>query len=111
MRQLKKKEIRLLEELIRRSHNVFPVDWKSHLLVSDLSDGGMGSLALHPRGMDDYKEHRWGSQASDGLVDDVDGVTVVASLYLDERGELYELDIWKTDWSPLIEIPLDFRDA
>ena len=104
-------EIQLLEELICRSHNTFPLNWKSNLLVSDLSDGGMGSLALHPHGIDDYKEHHWGSQASDCLFDDIDGITVVASLYLDEKGELYELDIWKTNWNPLIDIPITYRDV
>lgn len=104
-------EIQLLEKLICRSHNTFPLNWKSNLLVSDLSDGGMGSLALHPHGIDDYKEHHWGSQASDCLFDDIDGITVAASLYLDEKGELYELDIWKTNWNPLIDIPITYRDV
>lgn len=36
---------------------------------------------------------------------DEDGVLVFASLYLDQEGELYELDYWKTDDSPLRRIP------
>ena len=111
MRHPTELEIKLLEELICRVHVVFTPDWKNRLLVSDLSDGGMGSLALHLYGVDDYKEHHWGSQASDCLFDDIDGITVVASLYLDEKGELYELDIWKTNWNPLIDIPITYRDV
>jgi hypothetical protein len=36
---------------------------------------------------------------------DVDGVTVNVALYLDKNGDLFELDMWKTDDTPLIEIP------
>ncbi len=30
-----------------------------------------------------------------------DGVTVMASLNVDEAGQLFEVDVWKTDFSPL----------
>ncbi|WP_420885213.1 DUF6984 family protein, partial [Candidatus Symbiothrix dinenymphae] len=36
---------------------------------------------------------------------DEDGVDVIASLNIDDTGDLYELDIWKTDFSPLIKLP------
>ncbi|UOG72867.1 hypothetical protein MTX78_12085 [Hymenobacter tibetensis] len=36
---------------------------------------------------------------------DEDGVLAFVSLYLDQEGELYELDYWKTDDSPLRRIP------
>ena len=45
---------------------------------------------------------------SDCEFKDKDGITVVASLYVDDNNDLYELDIWKTDFSPLIEIPCTF---
>jgi len=42
---------------------------------------------------------------SEHLFLDVDGVTVIASLNIDKDGNLFELDIWKTDYSPLIKYP------
>ena len=46
------------------------------------------------------KERKFGSQVSDCQFKDTDGVTVIASLYLDREGNMYELDMWKTDFSP-----------
>ena len=41
---------------------------------------------------------------------DKDGVDVVASLFLDKEGNLYELDIWKVDFSELLSLPnLDLK--
>ena len=48
-----------------------------------------------------------GSQISDCQFKDTDGVTVIASLYLDREGNMYELDMWKTDFSSLKEISTD----
>ncbi|MGT2430711.1 DUF6984 family protein [Cupriavidus basilensis] len=36
---------------------------------------------------------------------DEDGVAVIVTLSLDNYGDLYELDIWKTDFSPLRRLP------
>jgi len=36
---------------------------------------------------------------------DNDGVRVIASLNMDSNGNLFEMDIWKTDFSSLINIP------
>jgi hypothetical protein len=64
----------------------------------------MGSLLLSP----------CGATASDRLMDkvvaelqfdDADAVQVLASLHTDANGELFELELWKTDFNPLIRIP------
>ena len=36
---------------------------------------------------------------------DEDGITVIATLNLDNYGDPYELDVWKTDFSPLRHLP------
>lgn len=99
-RHLTKQEEGILEELISRSNINLSFNWKEELLVSDLLDSGMGSLSLYPPGVID-KERFFGSQISDYQFKDTDGVTVLASLYLDREGNMYELDMWKTDFSPL----------
>lgn len=68
--------------------------------VREMDDGRMGSLqfvgAAH---------RRMGSTAGRAEFDDADGVPVSVALLLDEEGQLFELDIWKVDFSPLIRIP------
>lgn len=108
-RHLTTKEESILEKLINKSNIKLSFNWREKLLVSDLNDGGMGSLSLHPPGAND-KERKFGSLASDCQFKDTDGVTVIASLYLDKEGKLYELDMWKTDFSQLNEISTNFQD-
>ena len=69
-----------------------------------MDDGEMGSLYLFPKG--EITEGRvFGEQVSDFQFTDLDGIEVIASLNIDENGELFELDIWKTDFSKLIKFP------
>jgi hypothetical protein len=101
-------ELRLLEFLIQKAEGlVVETDWQQNLRVSDMEDGGMGSLRLFPKGSD-VKERAYGCQASDCQFIDDDGVKVIASLNLDKDGNLFEVDIWKTDFGKLIHIPTGF---
>jgi hypothetical protein len=70
--------------------------------VEDIEDGGMGSL----RFVSEKPDRRLGEKVAGTHFLDEDGVPVLVSLYLDLQGELYELDSWKTDYSPLKRIPL-----
>lgn len=101
------KEFMLLEFLVGEANlpEVSEVILKS-LKVADMNDGGMGSLRLFPKGSDD-RDEKIGKRASACQFTDEDGVEVVASLNLDHHGNLYELDMWKTDFGKLIRIPDD----
>jgi hypothetical protein len=104
IRRPTKQEARLIEVLIIKSDIDFPMGWKDKLLVSQMDDGGMGSLYLFSEGL--IKEKRsLGKQISELQFADIDGVEVLASLNLDESGDLFELDIWKTDYSKLLNLP------
>lgn len=72
-----------------------------------MNDGGMGSLYLFPNGVI-IEKRSFGKCVSTCQFTDKDGVEVIASLNVDKNGELFELDIWKTDYSPLISIPEKF---
>lgn len=72
--------------------------------VADVNDDGMGSLRLFPEGLKS-PDAQFGKRASACQFTDEDGVEVIASLNLDQHGKLYELDIWKTDFGKLIQIP------
>jgi len=81
-----------------------PKNWKEGLLVSPMDDEEMGSLRLFPK--DNITEVRvFGKQVSDFQFTDLDGVEVIASLNIDNEGNLFELDIWKTDFGKLLKLP------
>ena len=101
------REKRLLRALVAKAPglHVGP-GWFDELRVRPMDDGGMGSLELvSPR--TPASTRRFGQQAAELEFTDRDGVLVVASLLLDQDGEPFELDLWKVDFSPLIELPDD----
>ena len=97
-------EENLLELLVKKALISLPLNWKESLLVCSMNDGKMGSLYLFPNGIVNT-ERLLGEQVSEYQFIDADGIEVIASLNLDDTGELFELDIWKTDFSPLINFP------
>jgi hypothetical protein len=82
-----------------------PSDWLDRVRVREMPDGGMGSLQLS---IDDESGSRFGETVAELRFADRDGVPVLVSLNVDQEGRPFELDIWKTDFSPLIQIPEDF---
>ena len=81
-----------------------PANWSHGLVVEALNDGGMGSLLLLHEGVE-VGARIFGKQISDLMFQDVDGVDVIASLNTDQNGRLFELDVWKVDYKPLIKLP------
>lgn len=97
-------EERLLDLLVKKSSIAIPENWKDGLLVRPMDDEGMGSLYLFPQGK--VIEGRvLGEQISDFQFTDLDGIEVIASLNVDNNGNLFELDIWKTDFGKLLKFP------
>jgi hypothetical protein len=99
-----KQEQMLLDFLVKNASINFPIDWRTNLLVCEMDDGGMGSLSLFPKGLENEKR-KFGAQVSEYLFDDKDGVLVSATLNVDTSDRLFELDMWKVDSSPLIHFP------
>ncbi len=101
-------ERRLLRALAEIAHLEDPESWMATLGVRHIDDGGMGSLEIVAP-----SSRRAGSATTVCLAavqfTDSDGVEVIASLYADERGVPFELDVWKTDISLLRCIPERFR--
>lgn len=75
--------------------------WVDGVLVSPMDDGGMGSLRLMTPGLP-LDGRRFGRKAAEHRFAD-DGVAVLASLFLDQNDVPFELDVWKTDFSPVME--------
>jgi hypothetical protein len=103
-RKLSQEEESLIELLIKNALVTIPINWKSNLLAKSMDDGRMGSLLLFPNGVEN-SGRKFGSCVSEYQFTDKDGIEVIVSLNLDEKGDLFELDIWKTNFSPLIKIP------
>ena len=62
----------------------------------DMKDGGMGSIRFvntEPRIMGDVLQ--------EAQYTDEDGITVSIAINADNQGDLFEVDFWKVDFSPL----------
>jgi len=98
-------EENLLAILVKKSSVILPTDWMEGLLVRTMNDDGMGSLYLFPKGEMTEVVRNFGELISEFQFTDQDGIEVIASLYLNNSGNLFELDIWKTDFSKVISLP------
>ncbi|MGQ0531116.1 MAG: DUF6984 family protein [Caulobacteraceae bacterium] len=68
-------------------------------LVEEMDDGGMGSIRFI---CEPPKEHQiFGREVARGVASDGDGVPLSLAVNVDQDGDLFELDIWKVDFSKL----------
>jgi hypothetical protein len=95
-------ELRLLTELTADS-DPRPAEWLVGMLVAPLSDGGMGSLRLAPMGVDG-PGRMIGRITAERTYRDADGTQVLVSLVVDRDGAPYELDVWKVDFTPVVDL-------
>lgn len=72
-------------------------------MVEEMADDGMRSLKLCPIGKDECR--RLGSLLIEKEFFDIDGIPIMVAINLDEEGELFELDIWKVDFSQVKRFP------
>jgi hypothetical protein len=68
--------------------------------VTDMQDGGMGSIRFLGSGPKSF-----GMALVEAQYLDSDGVLVSITVNGDKQGELFELDFWKVDFSPLKRYP------
>jgi len=106
-RPLRAEEAALINKLLAGTPLEHKLDQPlSEMLVGDMNDGGMGSIQFcSPRA----KQRLYGSTIGEGSFVDRDGTLVWVALNLDQSGTLFELDVWKVDFSPLLGYP-DPRD-
>ena len=90
--------------LIKNATVKFSSDWKEGLLVKSMTEDAMGSLYLFPKGITS-EDRAFGDEVSEYIFKDEDRREVIATLTIDDQGNLFELDIWKTDFSALIKFP------
>ena len=103
-RSLTDREKVLLRRLFQQLENVGEwIDRLDSLEVREMPDGGMGSLYFVSTAKNPH-ECRLGQRVAELQFNDADGVTILASLNVDTEGELYELDIWRTDFRRVIQL-------
>ena len=76
--------------------------WLDTVMVAEMHDGGMGSLAFVPES-DEYDRPL--KVLVQGEFEDIDGTTVSIAVLVDKRERAAELDVWKVDFSPLLDWP------
>ncbi|GAA3318113.1 DUF6984 family protein [Arthrobacter ramosus] len=103
-RPLEDGEVLILSVLLNRATewNRGSVDLRA-LKVSDMDDGGMGSL----RFASGKRHPRYGRTIAEGWFKDTDGMPVALALYVDREEDLFELDSWKVDFSSRLRLPQD----
>jgi hypothetical protein len=102
-RNLRKEEADLVAAMVRNTPEAKELlSSLSARPVEEMNDGGMCSLRFRST----YNQRRrLGKKIAEAEFTDEDGTLVSAAVNLDENGELFELDIWKVDFSPLKRYP------
>lgn len=68
-------------------------------------EGGMGSIRIIPKECLVKEKRMIGEKVNECQFKDSDGVDVLVTLYRDLEGYLFELDVWKMDYTNLISVP------
>ena len=87
-----------------KTHEKEAVEQLRDAEVRDMPDGGMGSIHFCSGSLTS-KRRTFGKQIAEGAFWDADGTPVSVTLHVDNHGDLYELDVFKADGSPLIRYP------
>jgi hypothetical protein len=104
MRLLNQEEIALLRALVSETPQAARfLDSLSHMHVEEMHDGGMGSLKFVAS---DQKSRNLGKTLIEKEFTDSDGTPITVAINLDENGDLFELDIWKVDFSSVKRFPV-----
>ncbi len=102
MRFMNALEIAFVTSLLEKSSlKLLGHEALSHIYVEDADDGGMGGLIF----ISGKQGRKLGRDIASREFTDQDGTKVIATLSLDNFGDLYELDVWKTDFSRLLSSP------
>ena len=102
LRTLRLEEDSFIRALLRRARDGEHLRLQlEHARVLDMNDGKMGTVQFAG-----HDNRFLGSCLVEAQYVDLDGVPVNIVLNADTTGQLYELDIWKADFSPLQAYPV-----
>lgn len=99
-RALSANEIELLEFILSDKKHEHLLNGVRSLWVTELTDGNMGSI----RFVSPLNE-RQATCLEKAEFRDAEGSNINVAINADQAGELYEIDIWEYDFTPVIEFP------
>lgn len=101
-RTLKLRERSFIKMILKNNSEAkYLLPYLSKYLVEEMEDGSMGGLKF----ISEKKDRHLGKKIASFDFIDEDDVPVSVTLNVDNYGDLYELDIWKIDFSPLKSLP------
>jgi hypothetical protein len=100
IRPLREEERELIRSLLRGASAQALEDTLPTSSVTDMQDGGMGSIRFVPP-----EPRSFGEALVEAEYVDSDGVLVSITINTDNKGDLLEVDFWKVDFSPLRRYP------
>ena len=104
-RPLTEAEYAVIAKLVRKTpHERKMLDQLGRAEVRDMPDGGMGSIHFSLPWAD-LRQRTFGKCIAEGAFADADGTAVSVALDVDDRGDSWELDVFKADGSPLTRYP------
>ncbi|CAD7289823.1 hypothetical protein LMG7974_01906 [Campylobacter majalis] len=93
-------ELKLVKILVKKLHN--KEIYKFSKKIFHFNDENMGSFGFV---YNDYEYCGGGSHVSDICFYDADGILCIATMYIYDNNLIDSIDIWKVDFSKLIQIP------
>lgn len=106
IRKINKTEIGVLEYLMKKASIQLRNDWSNNLFIQQLDDGGMGGFLIFESKDGTDAKRKFGKQVSEFEFTDDDGVLVLVSLNVDQNNQPFEVDIWKTNFDPVIKLKI-----
>ena len=101
-RNLKTEEYQLLKCMLKdlKEYN-FNLD---NIKVMDMLESGMGSLYIISP-LNKREDRKMNKAIVERQFNYIDGVPISVCINIDTEGNLFELDIWRVDFNPLINFP------
>jgi hypothetical protein len=99
-RSLSANELELLKFMLSGKEHEHLLNGVKSLRVTELTDSNMGSIRFVS-----LLNERRASCLDRAEFRDVEGSNINVAINADQTGELYEIDIWKYDFTPVIKFP------
>lgn len=104
-RRITDMEVKVLEYLLKLANLSIPIGIEL-FTVRSLEDGGMGSFLIFENPKLIEENRQFSAQISEFQYIDDDNIPVLVSLNVDSNGSLFEVDIWKADYSPVLSLKI-----
>lgn len=106
IRKINKIEKEILEYLVKQAGLHMPDESYQNILIQKMEDGEMGSFLIFQDPSDIGMKRDFGKQVGEFEFVDDDGVVVLVSLNIDDQNKLLEVDVWKTDFNPVLNFKI-----